>query len=96
MAGQEKVKFRSALPPRHSDKSALWVAHKQGFFDQQGLDVQLVLTANRVDAVPFSSDEANLVGGQGCDSEYGRARTVKPPLPSPNTYIDHRLPRGSA
>jgi hypothetical protein len=40
------------------------VAHRQGFFDQQGWDVQLVLTANQVNAasiaVPLSCDEANL------------------------------------
>lgn len=62
VAGQEKVEFPVSASSKTLGYSPLWVAHRQGFFDQQGLDVQLVLTAKRVDAVPFSSDEANLEG----------------------------------
>jgi ABC-type nitrate/sulfonate/bicarbonate transport system substrate-binding protein len=62
VAGQEKVKFPVSASSKTLGYSPLWVAHRQGFFDQQGLDVQLVLIANRVDAaliaVPLSSDEA--------------------------------------
>jgi ABC-type nitrate/sulfonate/bicarbonate transport system substrate-binding protein len=64
--GRKKLSFRSAASSKTLGYSPLWVAHRQGFFDQQGMDVQLVLTANRVDAaliaVPLSSDEATLEG----------------------------------
>ena len=69
------------------------MAHRQGFFDQQGLDVQLVLTAKRVDAaliaVPLSSDEANLEGVKAVIQIMAERGQLKPPLPSPNKYIDH-------
>ena len=62
VAGQEKVKFPVNASSKTLGYSPLWVAHRQGIFDQQGMDVPLVLTANRVDtaliAVPLSSEEA--------------------------------------
>lgn len=44
-AGQEKVKFPLSASSKTLGYSPLWVAHRQGFFDQQGLDVQLVLVS---------------------------------------------------
>ena len=44
-AGQEKVRFPVSASSKTLGYSPLWVAHRQGFFDQQGLDVQLVLVA---------------------------------------------------
>ena len=44
-AGQEKVKFPVSASSRTLGYSPLWVAHRQGFFDQQGLDVQLVVVS---------------------------------------------------
>lgn len=40
---QEKVKFPIAAASKTLGYSPLWVASKQGFFEQQGLDVQLIL-----------------------------------------------------
>jgi ABC-type nitrate/sulfonate/bicarbonate transport system substrate-binding protein len=45
VGGQEKVRFPVSASSKTLGYSPLWVAHKQGFFDQQGLDVQLVLVA---------------------------------------------------
>jgi hypothetical protein len=45
VAGQEKVKFPVSASSKTLGYSPLWVAHRQGFFDQQGLDVQLVLVS---------------------------------------------------
>ncbi len=40
---QEKVKFPVGAASKTLGYSPLWVAAKQGFFDQQGLDAQLIL-----------------------------------------------------
>ncbi len=40
---QEKVRFPVAAASKTLGYSPLWVASKQGFFDRQGLDVQLIL-----------------------------------------------------
>ena len=45
VAGQERVKFPVSASSKTLGYSPLWVAHRQGFFDQQGLDVQLVLVS---------------------------------------------------
>jgi ABC-type nitrate/sulfonate/bicarbonate transport system substrate-binding protein len=45
VAGQEKLKFPVSASSKTLGYSPLWVAHRQGFFDQQGLDVQLVLVS---------------------------------------------------
>jgi NitT/TauT family transport system substrate-binding protein len=44
-AGQEKPKFPVSASSKTLGYSPLWVAHKQGFFERQGLDVQLVLVS---------------------------------------------------
>ncbi|HBA39401.1 MAG TPA: hypothetical protein DCZ05_06580 [Deltaproteobacteria bacterium] len=41
--GQEKIKFPVSASSKTLGYSPLWVAWKQGFFEKQGLDVQLVL-----------------------------------------------------
>ena len=41
----EKVKFPVSASSKTLGYSPLWVASKMGFFDKQGLDVQLVLVA---------------------------------------------------
>jgi ABC-type nitrate/sulfonate/bicarbonate transport system substrate-binding protein len=45
VAGQEKLKFPVSASSKTLGYSPLWVAHRQRFFDQQGLDVQLVLVS---------------------------------------------------
>jgi hypothetical protein len=42
-AAQEKPKIYLGASSKTLGYSPLWVAEKKGFFDQQGLDVQLVL-----------------------------------------------------
>src|SRR5215470_6652103 len=42
---QEKIKFPVSASSKTLGYSPLWVAQKQGFFDRQGLDVQVVLVA---------------------------------------------------
>src|SRR5258706_3550076 len=42
-SAQEKVKFPVSSSSKTLGYSPLWVASKLGFFDKQGLDVQLVL-----------------------------------------------------
>ena len=42
---QEKVKFPISASSKTLGYSPLWVADKKGFFDSQGLDVQLVLVS---------------------------------------------------
>jgi ABC-type nitrate/sulfonate/bicarbonate transport system substrate-binding protein len=44
-AAQEKIKFPVSASSKTLGYSPLWVALKQGFFDRQGLDVQLVLVS---------------------------------------------------
>jgi len=44
-SAQEKVKFPVSASSKTLGYSPLWVASKMGFFDKQGLDVQLVLVA---------------------------------------------------
>lgn len=41
--GQEKIKFPMSASSKTLGYSPVWVAWKQGFFERQGLDVQLVL-----------------------------------------------------
>ena len=43
VAAQEKIKLPVGASSKTLGYSPLWVASKQGFFDRQGLDVQLVL-----------------------------------------------------
>ena len=45
VAAQEKTKFPVSASSKTLGYSPLWVASKQGFFDRQGLDVQLVLVS---------------------------------------------------
>ncbi|MBM4260852.1 MAG: ABC transporter substrate-binding protein [Deltaproteobacteria bacterium] len=40
---QEKIKFPMAVSSKTLGYGPLWIASKQGFFDRQGLDVQLVV-----------------------------------------------------
>jgi ABC-type nitrate/sulfonate/bicarbonate transport system substrate-binding protein len=40
---QEKVKFPIAASSKTLGYGPLWVAWKHGFFDQQGLDAQVIL-----------------------------------------------------
>ena len=42
-AAQERVKFPVSASSKTLGYSPMWVALKQGFFDRNGLDVQLVL-----------------------------------------------------
>ncbi len=55
--GQERVKFPVAVGSKVLGFAPLWVAAKQGFFDRQGLDIQLVLVRGADTAVQA------LVGG---------------------------------
>jgi ABC-type nitrate/sulfonate/bicarbonate transport system substrate-binding protein len=43
LAAQDKIKFPVSASSKTLGYSPLWVAWKQGFFERQGLDVQLVL-----------------------------------------------------
>ena len=59
---QEKIKFPIAASSKTLGYGPLWVAWKQGFFDQQGLDAQVVLLRRarrrrfrRLSPVPFTS-----------------------------------------
>jgi ABC-type nitrate/sulfonate/bicarbonate transport system substrate-binding protein len=45
VAAQEKIKFPVSASSKTLGYSPRWVASRQGFFDRQGLDVQLVLVA---------------------------------------------------
>jgi len=54
---QEKIKFPVGASSKTLGYSPLWVARKQGFFDQQGLDAQVVLLRGTPQAVQA------LVGG---------------------------------
>ena len=54
---QEKIKFPVGASSKTLGYSPLWVAWKQGFFDQQGLDAQVVLLRGTPQAVQA------LVGG---------------------------------
>lgn len=45
VSAQDKVKFPVSASSKTLGYSPLWVALKQGFFDRQGLDVQLVLVS---------------------------------------------------
>lgn len=49
--GQERVKFPVGVGSKVLGFGPLWVASKQGFFDRQGLDVQLVLVRGADTAV---------------------------------------------
>ena len=44
-SAQEKIKFPISASSKTLGYSPLWVAQKQGFFDRQGLDAQLVLVS---------------------------------------------------
>ncbi len=45
VGAQEKIKFPVSASSKTLGYSPLWVASKQGFFDRQGLDVQVVLVS---------------------------------------------------
>ena len=49
--GQERAKFPVAVGSKVLGFGPLWVSSKQGFFDRQGLDVQLVLVRGTESAV---------------------------------------------
>jgi ABC-type nitrate/sulfonate/bicarbonate transport system substrate-binding protein len=54
---QEKIKFPVSASSKTLGYSPLWVASKQGFFDRQGLDAQLVLVSGA------DKSTMSLVGG---------------------------------
>ena len=96
VAGQEKVNFSVSASSRTLGYSPLWVAHRQGFFDQQGLDVQLVLTANRVDAALIAVPRSQSRRSQGCNSDCGGAGTVKAAVAESHQIHRSQLPPRSA
>src|SRR5690242_8186564 len=65
---QEKVKFPIAASSKTLGYGPLWVAWKQGFFDQQGLDAQVILLRGTPPSVQALVAGSVYVGGATPDA----------------------------
>ncbi|HEY7167969.1 MAG TPA: ABC transporter substrate-binding protein [Candidatus Binatia bacterium] len=70
-SAQERIKFPVSASSKTLGYSPLWVAQKQGFFDRQGLDVQLVLVSGADRAVMALVGGSVLVGTGAIDATIG-------------------------
>jgi NitT/TauT family transport system substrate-binding protein len=65
---QEKIKFPLAISSKTLGYGILWAAQKQGFFDRQGLDVQLVVMRGADKAVQALVAGSVYVSASGADA----------------------------
>ena len=68
---QEKIKFPVSASSKTLGYSPLWVASKQGFFERQGLDVQLVLVSSADKSTMALVGGSVLVGSGSIDATIG-------------------------
>ncbi len=68
---QEKTKFPLAVSTKTLGYGILWAAHKQGFFDRQGLEVQLVVMRGADRAVQALVGGSVYVSAAGADAHMG-------------------------
>lgn len=69
--GQEKVKFPLSVSAKALGYAPLWVASKQGFFDRQDLDVQLILVAGTDKTMMALAGGSVLVSAGAMDATVG-------------------------
>ncbi|MDP2601007.1 MAG: ABC transporter substrate-binding protein [Deltaproteobacteria bacterium] len=72
-AAQEKIKFPVSASSKTLGYSPLWVASKQGFFERQGLDVQLVLVSGADKSIMALVGGSVFVGSGSIDATIGAA-----------------------
>ena len=70
-SAQEKIKFPVSASSKTLGYSPLWVASKQGFFERQGLDVQLVLVSGADKSTMALIGGSVLVGSGSIDATIG-------------------------
>src|ERR1051325_10289304 len=70
-SAQERIKFPVSASSKTLGYSPLWVAQKEGFFDRQGLDVQLVLVSGADRAVMALVGGSVLVGTGAIEATIG-------------------------
>ena len=70
-SAQEKFKFPVSASSKTLGYSPLWVASKQGFFERQGLDVQLVLVSGADKSTMALIGGSVLVGSGSIDATIG-------------------------
>lgn len=68
---QEKIKFPVSASSKTLGYSPLWVASKQGFFERQGLDVQVVLVAGADKSTMALVGGSVFVGSGSIDATIG-------------------------
>jgi ABC-type nitrate/sulfonate/bicarbonate transport system substrate-binding protein len=68
---QEKTKFPLAVSSKTLGYGILWAAQKQGFFDRQGLEVQLVVMRGADKAVQALVGGSVYVSASGADASIG-------------------------
>src|SRR3990170_66418 len=71
VAAQEKIKFPVSASSKTLGYSPLWVASKQGFFERQGLDVQLVLVSGADKSTMALVGGSVFVGSGSIDATIG-------------------------
>ena len=70
---QEKIRFPLSASSKTLGYSPLWVAQKQGFFDRQGLDAQLVLVSGADKSTMALVGGSVYVGSGSIDATIGAA-----------------------
>ena len=70
---QEKIRFPLSASSKTLGYSPLWVAQKQGFFDRQGLDAQLVLVSGAEKSTMALVGGSVYVGSGSIDATIGAA-----------------------
>ena len=73
VAAQEKIRFPLSASSKTLGYSPLWVAQKQGFFDRQGLDAQLVLVSGADKSTMALVGGSVYVGSGSIDATIGAA-----------------------
>jgi NitT/TauT family transport system substrate-binding protein len=72
-SAQEKIRFPLSASSKTLGYSPLWVAQKQGFFDRQGLDAQLVLVSGADKSTMALVGGSVYVGSGSIDATIGAA-----------------------
>jgi ABC-type nitrate/sulfonate/bicarbonate transport system substrate-binding protein len=72
-SAQEKIRFPLSASSKTLGYSPLWVAQKQGFFDRQGLDAQLVLVSGAEKSTMALVGGSVYVGSGSIDATIGAA-----------------------
>src|SRR4026208_2591496 len=82
-SAQEKIRLPISASSKTLGYSPVWVAWRQGFFDKQGLDVQVVFVEGADKSVMALIGGSTFVAAGGAGAMVGAGAPGRAPLPPP-------------